>query len=568
MADELINANVSSGRTAMRKARVVGLWALAWSAGLGGLFLAIVWAAEGPTKAPPSASVPPPQVLSPAGRGGDGLSVFCPSCSLPGQDFSGRDLTNANLANADLRGAHFQGTILDGAILIGANLEDADLTGARLNTSSRGPADLSRANLAGAILRNGVLRGAALLFAGLQGTDFTGADLTGASLGPQPKTGTHSGRRTSFRNATLERRFVPNPATADLEGIQWIEPKPAVSLKATLDKIACGNSDVSNLPSIVYVSAAGSDGSGCGVNPSQACQTIAYGVSRCVGNACNVLVMYGEYSLQSPLALNATSAPHGVHLYGGCLPQGEADPAYRSLIDAPAGGLPAVSVDKISPAILENFKLLGSVATGNQGAPAMTLTVTGAAVVTLTNSELLGGTGVMGAAGANQTTPGTKDGNASGNTAGTNSGCSGTQGGVGAGQMVISFHLPDCPITCDPNGCSGTSGYPGQTNTWASHGGPGRAKSPGSGCPPVHPGGGGPGGPGANAGCGAGGPAAVNTKGSFSGLVWTPASGQSGTPGLNAGGGGGAGGTGVACAVGLGGQPGQPGLVANTATYP
>jgi uncharacterized protein YjbI with pentapeptide repeats len=544
MADELVNENLSSGWSATRKARVVGLWALVWSAGLGGLFMASVWAAEGPTTPPPSASVAPPQVLTPVRRGTDGLSVSCPSCSLSGQDFSGRDLTNANLANADLRGAHFQGTILDGAILIGANLEGADLTGARLNTSARGQADLSRANLAGAILRSAVLQGATLLFAGLQGTDFTSADLTGARLGPQPKTGTYSGRRTSFRNATLERRFVPNPATADLEGIQWSEPEPAASLTATPDGIACGNSDVSNLPAIVYVSTQGNDGNGCGVKPSQACQTIAYGVSRCVGNACNVLVMYGEYSLQSPLALNATSAPHGVHLYGGCLPQGEADPAYRSLIDTPAGGLPAVSVDMISPVVLENFKLLGSVATGNQGAPAMTLTVTGGAVVTLANSELLGGTGAAGAAGASQTMPGTKGGDASGTAAGTNSGCGNTQGGVGAGQMGISFGT-ECPITCDANGCYGTSGYPGQTNAWASPGGWGQPES--AFCPPVHPQGGGSGGPGANAGCGSGGPAAANTKGSFSGLAWTPASGQSGTPGLNAGGGGGGGSGGAVC---------------------
>jgi uncharacterized protein YjbI with pentapeptide repeats len=475
----------------------------------------------------------------------DGLSVSCPSCSLAGQDFSGHDLTNANLAHADLRGARFQGTILDGAILIGANLEGADLTGARLNTSARGPADLARANLAGASLRNAVLQGATLLFAGLQGTDFTSADLTGARLGPQPKTGTHSGRQTSFRNATLERRFLPSATTADLEGVQWSEPKLAVSLAATPDGIACGNSDVSTLPTIVYVSTQGTDGSGCGVKPSQACQTIAYGVSRCVGNACNVLVMYGEYSLQAPLALNATSAPHGVHLYGGCLPQGQADQSYRSLIDAPAGGVPAVSVDTISPVVLENFKLLGSVATGNQGAPAMTLTVTGGAVVTLTNSEVLGGTGAPGAAGANQITPGQKGGDANGGAAGTNSGCPDTQGGGGAGQMPMWFSGTDCGNSCEGTNCSGTPGALGQTNASAFPGGPGQIDV--AACPPVHPQGGGPGGPGANGGCGSGGAAAVNTQGSFSGVVWTPASGQSGTPGLNAGGGGGGGSGGGAC---------------------
>ena len=109
--------------------------------------------------------------------------------------------------------------------------------------------------------------------------------------------------------------------------------------------------------------------------------------------------MFDEYQLNSTFTLNSTSIPKGAHFYGGCLPQAESGPDYRSVLLAPPGGTPALSIDKIAPVDMENFKLLGSVATGNQGAPAMTLTVTNGAALTLINSELIGGAGSWSARG-------------------------------------------------------------------------------------------------------------------------------------------------------------------------
>jgi uncharacterized protein YjbI with pentapeptide repeats len=481
---------------------------------------------------------PPKAVTLPASTGAAGNSLSCAFCNLQGIDLSGRNLTNANLAGADLRNANLKGAILDGAILIGSNLENADVSSAKLNASSRGHADLSRANLAGANFQGAALKEAALLFAGLEGTDFTGADLTAAMLGPRPKTGVHKGRATSFRNAKVERQFAPDPATADVNGTQWIERKEGVSLTATPDGIACGNSDLSNLGTAFYVSTQGNDTATCGVTPATACQTLAHGIARCAGNACNLLVMFDEFALHSTLALNTTSVPKGAHLYGGCLPAGQADPSYRSALQAPPGGLPAVSVANVPNVILENFKLLGSAATGTQASPSMTLTVIGSTGLTLINSELVGGTGAPGAGGGTGN-PGTGGGSASGQTAGTNSSCANTQGGTGAGQMGGDNHYTYCTPSCGADGCYGGSGGSGGTGIYASGGGWGNPG--GYFCPPISANAGSPGGAGNNGSCGTGGPASSDIKGTFSGATWKPSSGQSGNPGLDGGGGGGGG---------------------------
>jgi uncharacterized protein YjbI with pentapeptide repeats len=487
---------------------------------------------------------PPQTVTLPASTGTAGNSLSCAYCNLQGIDLSGRNLTDANLAGADLRNANLKGAILDGAILIGANLENADMSSTKLNASSRGRADLSRANLAGANFQGAVLREAALLFAGLEGTDFTGADLTAALLGPRPKTGVHKGRATSFRKAKVERQFAPMPATADVNGIQWIARRQSASLTGTPDGIACGSSDVSNLGTAFYVSTQGSDTATCGATPATACQTLAHGIARCGGNACNLLVMFDEFALPATLVLNTTSVPKGAHLYGGCLPVGQADPSYRSALQAPPGGLPAVSVANVPNVVMENFKLLGSAATGTQASPSIALTVIGSTGLTFVNSELVGGTGAPGAGGGTGN-PGTGGGSASGQTAGTNSSCTNTQGGTGAGQMGGDNHYTYCTPACGADNCYGGIGGSGGTGNYASGGSWG---SPGGYfCPPISANAGNTGGAGSNGSCGSGGPASSDIKGGFSGATWTSSAGQSGNRGFDGGGGGGGGSGGYVC---------------------
>src|SRR5689334_14283920 len=267
------------------------------------------------------AQQPPPRpvIVNPDWSGKTGVALSCIYCSLHGMDLSGRQLTDANLTGADLSGANLKGTVLNGAILAGANLTDADLSGAQLNASARGPADLTRANAAGANFQNASMHGAHLFFAILEGANFDNADMSGAAIGPHPKTGVRNGHATSFRNAKIERQFMPDSATTDVNGAQWIEPKRTLGASATPDGIACGNSDVSHLASIVYVSGQGKDAAGCGTKPANACQTFSYGISRCGANGCNILAMYDEYQFSSTLGLNSTSIPKGAHLYGGCL---------------------------------------------------------------------------------------------------------------------------------------------------------------------------------------------------------------------------------------------------------
>ena len=57
--------------------------------------------------------------------------------------------------------------------------------------------------------------------------------------------------------------------------------------------VACGGVNVAGLARAVYVSPAGSDGTGCGATPATACATIQQGINSCSGTGCGVLVRYG-----------------------------------------------------------------------------------------------------------------------------------------------------------------------------------------------------------------------------------------------------------------------------------
>ena len=486
---------------------------------------------------------PPPSDLS-ALPGVGGRPIACAYCDLRGMDLSGQALTDANFTGADLRGVKLRGTVLDGAILIGADLRGADLTQAQLGTSARGPADLSGAQLGGASFQGAKLASAHLMFATLEGTDFSGADLGTATLGPLPRTGVLAGRPTTFRGARVARRFTPDPATTDTTDIIWVQPTPAPRSLTSPSGVACGSSDLSGLTSAVYAATTGSDTATCGASPAQACQSLAFSISRCGAGDCNVLAMYGEFTLPSTLTLNATTAPRGVKLYGGCVPVAEADPNLRSVIQAPGSDTAAIIADHASPVALENLKVIGSRSDGPPGSGVATVVLTNGAIMTVANSELVGGNGVAGSNGTNQQ-PGTAGGGANGQTGGTTSSCAAGQGGMGAGSMNSYISWAVCYWPCSSPGCTGSDGQPAANGSYASGGkwgGPYTAV-----CPPITPNDGNGGAPGANGQCGSGGPAAPDIKGSFAGPNWAPGAGASGIAGNNGSGGGGGGSGGGVC---------------------
>jgi len=489
---------------------------------------------------------PPPQQLSTpatAAIAGSGESLSCAYCDLHGKDLAGKNLKDANLIGSDLRDAKLAGATLDGAILVEANLAGADLSGAHLGGSSKGPADLTRANLEAANFSHVVLTNAQLVFADLEGTDFNGADLTGAVLGPHPDIGTSGGRRTSFRDAHIDQRWAEAVAGGDVQGVTWNKSKVQPNAPPTAG-VTCGGSGVSGIKNPVYVSSSqGTDNSNCGAGPTTACKSLAYALTRCTSNSCNVLAMYDQFVLPATLVFDSRSTPAGAQFYGGCLASGPTD-GLTSEVVAPPGGASAVSIAGVKPVVLQNFKILGSAATAAQSKPTVTVKATQASQLTLTNSLIVGGTGGTGAIGNNQG-PGAKGGDASQKTAGTNPSCTASNGGSGSGDMNVDNHYTSCSWPCTSPGCWGVTGGLGSVGSGGAGGKWGEPK--GVMCPPWTPNDGNGGGGGSNASCGTGGVASTNIQGSFNGETWIPGVGGTGSVGGSGSGGGGGGAGGAMC---------------------
>jgi uncharacterized protein YjbI with pentapeptide repeats len=503
--------------------------------------------------------------------------LSCAYCDLRGKDLSGKNLSNANLVGSDLREAKLAGATLDGAILIGANLAGADLSGARLGSTSKGPADLTKANLTGAKFHQTGLTGAQLPFASLEGADFSGADLTGVVLGPHPKVGTSGGQRTSFRGARMDRRFGAAAMEADLSGVIWNKAKAEAAMAGPAG-VTCGDSDLSAVTAPVYVSTQGSDSTDCGASPTTACKSLAHGLSRCTPTSCNLLVMYDEFNLFATLAFNTTTTPIGARLYGGCVPSGQAEAGLTSLISAPPGGVPAVSVAGINPPVMENFKIVGSAEGADPGAPALTVLVT--SQVTFNNCMIVGGKGGTGAAGADQP-PGVQGGAANRQAGGTNASCSNTGGGAGSNPMFPTWRdrYTFSGFVCNPPAgswssqecrphdmysgqtvpCVGASGLHGDTPGRDNGGSCGSSEYDDSLCTFNRTDKGGDGLQGVNAACGSGGAASSNTEGSFIGANWSLSAGGAGTKGGNGGGGGGGGAGGASAGLCIMNQRNYPG---------
>src|SRR5262249_53671075 len=138
-------------------------------------------------------------------------------------------------------------------------------------------------------------------------------------------------------------------------------------------------------------------GDSCGASPATACKTFARALSRCSPSSCNVLAMFGAYALPATLAFSGQTTPAGARLVGGCVSSEQAGAGLTSQISAPPGGAPAISVDRVKPVALENFKILGSTAAGTNASPAVTMQIANSPEVVLTNSLVVGGKGGTGA---------------------------------------------------------------------------------------------------------------------------------------------------------------------------
>lgn len=463
----------------------------------------LAWPALSQQQAPPSTNQQPPEstkvvsgTTTQRAMAGE-LPFSCPGCDLHGVDFSGRNLTNANLSGANLARANFSKAILDGAVLTKSNLTGANLDGARLNKSDRGFASLALADLDGASIKQASLIGTDFQFASMKGTDLSGSDLTKSTTGPKPKPG---GKR------------------------------------AANDPVTCGSANLSSLTSRIYVSNDGTDSETCGASFTAACKTISKGIARCSATGCGVLVQWAEYQVTETLQLR-----NGVNVYGGCL--SVTATGLTSVINAPAGGKAAVSADQINSAtILQGFKLIGTAATGTNGAASVTLTVSASPSLSVLNTEVIAGNGATGST-PGKSADGTAGGKASGRTGGTVSACQSTSGGQGADVENISVvdhgFTFDCNPSCPSNGCWGYQGQPGTTGTWAGGGQWGNGNC--AECPSSRGDTGKTGGSGLNASCGSKGVVSGDTVGNFSGTNWTGSAGGNGWAGGNGGGGGGGG---------------------------
>lgn len=328
---------------------------------------------------------------------------------------------------------------------------------------------------------------------------------------------------------------------------------------------SCGDADLSGLRSKRYVSPQGNDDESC-LDIASACKTIQKGIDSCGDDeSCGVLVRYGLYPLTKTIQLT-----DGVSVYGSCLPDGTVH-SYRSVLQAPPGGTPALSAPKVtSPTILHGLNVLGSDATV-PGSASIAMVVSDSSELTLRRIQLASGKGADGAPGE------TSNGNQGGRGGAAYSGRGGSgracgndpQGNGGEGANYQDFSTFGCFVAC---GCS-TDGYPaglaeaGEGSGQAIGGGAGGRGSAGCGCGGTNhskPGVGGTGGTGQPGACGPrGGGGNRNVWGAFTGPDWKPTSGGRGETGAVGAGGGGGGSGGISALCRVGGGPlkfeGNPG---------
>jgi pentapeptide repeat protein len=484
----------------------------------------------------------------------------CPGCSLAGADFSGRTLDRINFANADLSGANFTGATLRGVMLSGANLTGANFMGARIEPGGERSTSLVGANLSNANFTGATLSAADLQYANISCANFANSVLSGVVAGPA-LTQAGGGCKATFTGAQINCSLAAESARFDFAGATMprCAAPPQRSAAATASW-SCPNTNLSGLATLVYVAPTGQDTSTCGASSTTPCLTIGQGLAQCTGASCGVLAYYGTYNPTSTIALGSNKS-----IYGGCV-TGTPASNYVSIVNAPAGGVPAIAANSVSSSTLQGLSILGSsvAATPANAAASVAVSITGNSNVALNDVSVTGGRGGNGAAGTSGVS-GAAGTSASGTTAGTNPTCNASGGAGGPGMTShINYNMIDGHV----HGCTTTCGSVSQTNTncsGASCVGPqisacnGASGSGTSGfgygayagnygaaycnfniCSQTQDNGG-PGGGGPSGACGASGAASSNINGSYVNGLWTASFGGNGVAGGNGGGGGGGG---------------------------
>ncbi|NLU91935.1 pentapeptide repeat-containing protein [Chitinophaga sp. Ak27] len=210
----------------------------------------------------------------------------CSSCDLHGKDFSGQDLTNANLSFANLDNANFTNCKLNGAMFANASVKGARFNNAQLNISDKGPANFSNADCRSADFTGASLQGAVFTYANMSATNFNRTDLTDAlfglrleirdSLNPQPP---------SFEKTVLPCSLKPFFPGADPDKVKFFPCKTPISRKA--QKSGKASTDT------VYLSLRGTDDNSCGT-ADHPCKTFKTAIEKAPDNGV-VAVSYGKF---------------------------------------------------------------------------------------------------------------------------------------------------------------------------------------------------------------------------------------------------------------------------------
>ena len=151
----------------------------------------------------------------------------------------------------------------------------------------------------------------------------------------------------------------------------------------------CGATDSSAAPQAVFVSATGSDDSGCGTSTASACKSLQQGIDNCAAPGCAVFVRHGLYATSATIKLR-----DGISVHGSCRFDGEADRQYRTVLNAaPAPGTPAVGADGVNrPTVFDGFVVIGKDETAG-GSASIAMAVSNSKGLTLTRSVLVAGRG-------------------------------------------------------------------------------------------------------------------------------------------------------------------------------
>lgn len=301
----------------------------------------------------------------------------------------------------------------------------------------------------------------------------------------------------------------------------------------------CGDADLGGIGQRVFVASSGVTTSGCGQSVATACGAIDLGIESCAakGPGCGVLVEWGRYELQRPIALQ-----DGISVIGSCRLNGEANAQYRSVLVA-APDRPAITATGIvSPTRFEGFVVLGARAT-QPGSASIAAIVASSTALTMRRVQIVAGPGADGAAGSDAARAGDGGAGGIGTTRAPGQSCGIGMGGTGG------VKGDDSPC----NSWSSLDGF-GGVNSTSAGGRAGPNGSNGFACgdrAADSPGDGWAGQVGMTGGCGTAAQASANAMGSLtSGGVWSGTRGGDGSPG-SWGGGGGGGGHGGGCSDGV-----------------